>query len=107
MPSGIKKWENVQGQRFYLVEKSGRLLGIFSNRKKLFEALNFSGIENCCIHGKRKNKEVNDSTIGDELIANDKFCKIWRGEEVAFRVWEIGLNHINPEIIAERTKESL
>lgn len=107
MQNNITTWENVPGQRFYLVEKSGQLLGIFSNRKKLFEALLFSGIEGCCIHGKRKIKEVNDSTIGDELIANNKFCKIWRDQEIAFRVWEIGLNHINPKVIASRMKASL
>lgn len=92
-------WENSPGPRFYIAEMSGQLVGIFSNRKKLFEALNFSGLEGCCVHGKRKEKEVTSGSIGGELDTNNKFCKIWRGDKVAFRIWEIGLNHLNPKII--------
>lgn len=98
-------WENKPNDRFYLVIKSNDILvGIFSNRVVLNEALQFTGIEDCYIKGKLKNKKVNDSTIGDELANNKKFCKVLHkdenGEEkCAYRIWEIQKNNINPKLI--------
>ena len=62
MSEQITDWENITGSRFYLVTKGpgNLILGIFSNRQKLMQALTFSGLDECYIRGTRKNKEVND-----------------------------------------------
>lgn len=105
----VKEWKNSQGgSRVYFVTKGEKniLLGIFTNRQKLMQALLFSGLEGCVIHGARKDKDVNDSTIGDELVFRKKRCDIYRGDEIAYRVGLYYLNNMNPAFIEEALKQN-
>ena len=77
------------------------ILGIFSNRQKLMQALTFSGLEGCYIRGTRKNKEVNDGTIGDEVVYHKRRCDIYCEDEIAYRIGLYGVNHMNPKFIEE------
>jgi len=105
----VKEWKNSQGgSRVYFVTKGEKnmLLGIFTNRQKLMQALLFSGLEGCVIHGPRKDKEVNDSTIGDEVVFRKKRCDIYRGDKIAYRVGLYYLNNMNPTFIDEAIKRN-
>ena len=103
MSEQITDWENTTGSRFYLVTKGPEnlILGIFSNRQKLMQALTFSGLEGCYIRGTRKNKEVNDGTIGDEVVYHKRRCDIYCEDEIAYRIGLYGVNHMNPKFIEE------
>lgn len=105
--SEVKEWKNSsEGTRVYFVTKGSNntLLGIFTNRQKLMQALEYSGIDGCIIHGPRKDKEVTDGTIGDEVVFRKRRCDIYRGEEIAYRVGLYYLNNLNPEFIKKALK---
>jgi|GEM_PF-6142741 len=77
------------------------LVGVFTNKKPLLEALETLGIEDCYIKGARKNKPINTGSLatGFEL----KVCNIYKLNEelqeeyIEYRIIEIQPNMINPE----------
>lgn len=101
----VTEWKNsTDGSRVYFVTKGEEnlLLGIFTNRQKLMQALKYSGLEGCVIRGQRKDREVNDSTIGDEVVFHKRRCDIYNGDKIAYRVGLYYLNNMNPKFIKER-----
>jgi hypothetical protein len=80
-------------------KKITNIVGLFSNKKNLFEALN----KICClddyyIKGERKNKKINHSTLSTSF--NRGFLKIYNEfDEDIFMIWDLTVNKINPELL--------
>lgn len=73
------------------------LIGVFTNRKKVFEAIEQIEIKDCYIKGVRKNIPLNIASFGANIT--DKII-IYRNndnqEEIAYKVLEIRPNLFNP-----------
>jgi hypothetical protein len=74
------------------------IVGIFSNRKIMFENLREIGLEDCFIEGVRKRKEVTPETISTGF--NGRGLIIYKEQEglvdYVYKVLEIRINEINP-----------
>lgn len=96
------EWNNEQTVRLYLVShgENHQLFGVFSNRKKLMEALNYHGLEGCYIKGAQKNKEVNSSTISVEHVYYNRICDIHNKEgTIEYRVHQFYVNCMAPAFL--------
>lgn len=95
--------ENLN-RRVYLVSKKNNegkdfIVGVFSNRKIVFENLQKLGLNGCFINGARKRKEVLPETISTGFIGRGlTIYKENEEQEVShvYKVLEIRINEINP-----------
>lgn len=94
----------IAGKRVYMVahkNTNGKdfVVGIFSNRKIVYETLKNIGLDNCFIEGARKRKEVTPETISTSFIGRGlTIYKEYEEGNVDFiyKVLEIRINEINP-----------
>lgn len=97
----VKEFEDIPGTKLYLVTKGpeNQLFGIFSDRKILMKALQFSGLDGCFIKGESRNKKVSGNTIAEDCVHNRKTCKIWNEKGLAYRIGFYETDHINPKFL--------
>lgn len=85
--------------RTYILCKRGTLIGNFSNRKNLWEAIKKiePAHEKLFFKGVRANTKVDELSIGRGF--KNKFLRIYtENDDVSlYQVWENTLNTINPE----------
>jgi hypothetical protein len=95
----------ISSKRVYIVAKkdtdTGKdfVLGVFSNRKIVYENLKNIGLDGCFIKGARKIKEVSPETISTSF--NGRGLTIYKekdnGEcDYIYKILEIRINEINP-----------
>lgn len=83
--------------RTYIVSHKGVLIGNFSNRKILYEAICKveSRYEELYIIGERKHKSFDTTTLGNSF--RNKYLELYLDDSLTYKIWEITLNSINPK----------
>jgi hypothetical protein len=95
----------AEGQRYYLAcevnkEGTGRLIGIFSNQKNMFDkGLSLFDLSDAYIIGQRKNKPVTAGNISQGLTGRN--LTIMRDNEPFIKILVVYMNEANPEIKKE------
>lgn len=95
----------ADGQRYYLAcevnkEKTGRLIGIFSNQKNMMDiGLSLYDLSTAYIVGQRKNKPVTTGNISQGLTGRN--LTIMQDGEPFIKILVLYMNEANPEIRKE------
>ena len=82
---------------FHHKDNKDYLIGIFTNRKKVFEAMEQIEIADCYIKGVRKNIPLNLSSFGANITDKIVIYKnIDNEEQYVYKVLELHPNYFNP-----------
>lgn len=81
-----------------IIEDKSFILGVFSNRKILFDTLKIVGLDDCYILGSRKKKNVTPESIATGFVGRglNIFKDIDDKSSIVYKVLEINMNEINP-----------